>query len=364
MISGVEVLVAGAPLDPTLAGRITEVRVDHHAQLPDAFCVRISDPGLEQMDTSPFKLGAEVEIKFSSPDGGAMTSLIVGQVLAVEPEFSVGHMILAARGYDYSHALHRSSTAETYQNMTVGDIARKVAQRAGFQATVEDDGRRARLRAAEQRDRLGLPLAARAARRLRGRRREAQALLPQGRRASRQTVSLRWGEGLTASGRASPACSRSTRSSSAAGTRRPRQVMSRSPRARTARARSASSARRCAGARRRPRDRERPARVDARGGRRARPERARAARQRATSRPRARRAATRASAPARCIAIDGIGERFKRQLRALLDLARLPRARTATRRTSRSPGARRAASSTWRRRRARARSGPPSSSAS
>ncbi len=133
MISGVEVLVAGAPLDATLAGRITEVRVDHHAQLPDAFSVRISDPGLEQMDKSPFKLGAEVEIKFSSPDGGAMTSLIVGQVLAVEPDFSVGHMILAARGYDYAHALHRSSTAETYQNVTVGDIAKKHGVTVGLE---------------------------------------------------------------------------------------------------------------------------------------------------------------------------------------------------------------------------------------
>jgi phage protein D len=133
VISGVEVFVAGAPLDATLAGRITEVRVDHHAQLPDAFAVRISDPALEQMDKSPFKLGAEVEVKFASPDGGAMTSLIVGQVLTVEPEFTVGHVMLAARGYDYAHALHRSSSSATYQNVTVGDIAKTVASRAGFQ---------------------------------------------------------------------------------------------------------------------------------------------------------------------------------------------------------------------------------------
>jgi uncharacterized protein involved in type VI secretion and phage assembly len=101
--------------------------------LPDAFSIRISDPGLEHMDQSPFKLGAEVEIKFASPDGGALTSLFNGQVLTVQPDFTVGHIMLAARGYDYAHALHRSSRSETYQDMTVGDIAQKVAQRAGFQ---------------------------------------------------------------------------------------------------------------------------------------------------------------------------------------------------------------------------------------
>ena len=66
--------------------------------------------------------------------------------------------MLAARGYDYAHALNRSSHAETYQNMTVGDIAKKVAQRAGFQVgEIEDGGGVLRLLPAEQRDRLGLP---------------------------------------------------------------------------------------------------------------------------------------------------------------------------------------------------------------
>ena len=44
-------------------------------QLPDSFAVRISRPRFEQMDKSPFELGAEVEIKFASPDGGALTSI-------------------------------------------------------------------------------------------------------------------------------------------------------------------------------------------------------------------------------------------------------------------------------------------------
>jgi phage protein D len=140
VIGGVEVSVGGAALDAALADRINEVRVDHHAQLPDAFSIRISDPGLEHMDKSPFKLGAEVEIKFASPDGGALTSLFTGQVLTVEPDFTVGHMMLAARGYDYAHVLHRSSTSETYQDMTVGDIAKKVAARAGFQTGEIADG--------------------------------------------------------------------------------------------------------------------------------------------------------------------------------------------------------------------------------
>ena len=198
MIAGVEVSVGGAPLDAALADRITEVRVDHHAQLPDAFSIRISDPGLEHMDQSPFKLGAEVEIKFASPDGGTLTSLFTGQVLTVEPDFTVGHIMLAARGYDYAHALHRSSTSETYQDMTVGDIAQKVAQRAGFQAG-EIAGGGGVHHFVQQSNETDWDFLWRLARRV-----DCEVVVEKKvlhfRKASANSekVSLRWGEGLTA----------------------------------------------------------------------------------------------------------------------------------------------------------------------
>jgi len=197
VISGVEVLVGGAPLDATLAGRITEVRVDHHAQLPDSFAVLISDPGLENMDKSPFKLGAEVEVKFASPDGGAMTSLIVGQVLTVEPEFTVGHIMLAARGYDYSHALHRSSVSSTYQNVTVGDIAKTVASRSGFQTGEIAQGGGV-LDFVQQSNETDWDFLWRLARRIDCELVvEKRTLHLRAADSKSATVSLRWGEGLT-----------------------------------------------------------------------------------------------------------------------------------------------------------------------
>jgi phage protein D len=198
VIAGVEVSVGGAPLDAALADRITEVRVDHHAQLPDAFSIRISDPGLEHMDQSPFKLGAEVEIKFASPDGGMLTSLFNGQVLTVEPDFTVGHIMLAARGYDYAHALHRSSSSATYQDMTIGDIAQKVAQRAGFQAG-EIAGGGGVHHFVQQSNETDWEFLWRLARRV-----DCDVVVEKRvlhfRKASAKsgTVALRWGEGLTA----------------------------------------------------------------------------------------------------------------------------------------------------------------------
>ncbi len=42
--------------------------------------------------------------------------------------------MLAARGYDQSHALNRTRITETYQNMTLGRHRAKVADRAGLEA--------------------------------------------------------------------------------------------------------------------------------------------------------------------------------------------------------------------------------------
>jgi phage protein D len=197
MISGIEVKIDGTPLEASLAERITEVRVDHHAQLPDAFLIRLSDPGLEQMDKSPLKLGAEVEIRFTSPDGGVFTSLITGQILTVEPEFTVGHLMIAARGYDYAHMLNRTRNAETYQNATVGDVAKKVAQRAGFQiATVDDDG--GVLDFVQQSMETDWEFLWRLARRV-----DCEVVVEKKRLSFRkaaakgETVKLHWGEGLT-----------------------------------------------------------------------------------------------------------------------------------------------------------------------
>jgi phage protein D len=141
MISAVEVRVNGTPLDPELAAKLLEVRVEDHLRLPDAFLIRISDPGLEHVDSNPLEVGAEVEIKFAGIDSSdRLVTLLKGQITALEPEFAAGGAILAARGYDHSHSLNRSRTNETYQNATAADIAQKVARRAGLQTgTIDTD---------------------------------------------------------------------------------------------------------------------------------------------------------------------------------------------------------------------------------
>jgi len=141
LIAGAEIRVAGQEIDPELAAHVLEVRVEDHLMLPDAFVIRIADPQLKHVDSNPFEVGAEVEVQLAAADGNRLVSLLDGQVTSVEPEFGAQGTVIAIRGYDHSHSLNRSRRSDTYQNSTAGDIARKVAGRAGLTpGTIEDEG--------------------------------------------------------------------------------------------------------------------------------------------------------------------------------------------------------------------------------
>src|SRR4051794_23941103 len=141
LVAGAEVKVGGQTLDPTLAGRLLEVRVQDNLMLPDTFLVRILDPGLEHVDSNPLDVGAEVEVLFAGSDQNTRTSVLKGQVTSLEPEFGPEGVVIAGRAYDHSHRLTRSKETHTYQTMTAGDIAKKVAGRAGLSAgTIDDAG--------------------------------------------------------------------------------------------------------------------------------------------------------------------------------------------------------------------------------
>ena len=140
MLAGAKILIDGQPLDPALEGRLIEVRVDDNLMLPDAVSLRIADPGLEHVDSSPLEIGAEVEVQLAGAEASALAKVFKGQIAAVEPEFGAGGAVLAARGYDYSHALNRTRRTRTFQNMTAADIARKVVTTAGLTPGTIDSG--------------------------------------------------------------------------------------------------------------------------------------------------------------------------------------------------------------------------------
>lgn len=140
-ISGAEVRVDGQALDPAVAAKLVEARIQENLRLPDGCLLRFSDPGLENVDAFPLKIGSQVEVLLAAIDANSLTSVFKGMVVSLEPEFGHGGTTLGFRAYDGSHLLHQTKRAQTFQNMTASDIARKVAQKNGIgEGTIDDAG--------------------------------------------------------------------------------------------------------------------------------------------------------------------------------------------------------------------------------
>lgn len=137
LTSQVYISIGGTEVQRTTMQQIIEVSVDQNAHLPGEFSIRLHDPGMQLLDSGPFDLTKEIEIK-AAKDDGEKVSLIKGEITALEPEFEEGMICeLTVRGYDKSHRLLRETISKSYVNKKDSDLASDIAQQANLSAEVE-----------------------------------------------------------------------------------------------------------------------------------------------------------------------------------------------------------------------------------
>jgi phage protein D len=136
-VSGIDILVDGANLDPKFRDSVIEVKVVDSLQLPDMAMVRLKDPKGDAVDSQPMQLGKDLEIKTAGKGEKATTSIFKGQIAAVEPEFGQQGVVISIRAYDKAHKLNRQRKTRTFQQMSASDMVRKIASEAGLQADVK-----------------------------------------------------------------------------------------------------------------------------------------------------------------------------------------------------------------------------------
>lgn len=137
LTSQIYITVGGSEIQRALVQQISQVVVDQNAHLPGYFTIRLHDPGLELLDSGPFDLTKEVEIKAQTASGQKVT-LIRGEITSLEPSFGEGMIAeLTVRGYDSSHRMFRDMVTKSYLNKKDSDLAAEIAQAAGLRAEVE-----------------------------------------------------------------------------------------------------------------------------------------------------------------------------------------------------------------------------------
>ncbi|HEY0637164.1 MAG TPA: VgrG-related protein [Pseudonocardiaceae bacterium] len=130
--------VAGRPVPDDVRTLLTYAYVDDSRNLPDVFVLRYRDPGHVVLGKAGFAVGAPVVIKVQTADPGGPLPLMSGEVTAVGLDLDRTGTFTEVRGYDHAHRLFRGRRVAVYPNMTIADVVRKVAQRAGLKVGTVD----------------------------------------------------------------------------------------------------------------------------------------------------------------------------------------------------------------------------------
>ena len=126
--------VGGSPLPAEIAALLTYAAVDDSRNLPDRFVLRYRDPDRSVLAKGGFAIGAPVRLSVQTSDPGGPVLLLNGEVTALECELDATGTFSEVRGLDLAHRLLRGRRVAAYPGMSVPDIVRKVAQRAGLKA--------------------------------------------------------------------------------------------------------------------------------------------------------------------------------------------------------------------------------------
>ena len=130
--------VGGAPLRPEIAQLMTYAYVDDSRVLPDAFVLRFRDPGRNVLEQAGIRIGVAMKLKAQAGDSPSPEPLLAGEVTAMSVDIDTTGTVTEVRGYDHSHRLFRGRRVTAYANMTISDVVRKVAQRAGLPVDTVD----------------------------------------------------------------------------------------------------------------------------------------------------------------------------------------------------------------------------------
>ena len=133
--------VDGRPLDAALEPLIEQIIVDDFLHQPDMFVLTFRDVERTVVADARLKIGSKVTVKATDVGGNAQESLIVGEVTALEAEYTEGGSRAIVRGYDPSHRLHRGRHTRTFAGMTDSDIASEIAGAINVQiGTIDASG--------------------------------------------------------------------------------------------------------------------------------------------------------------------------------------------------------------------------------
>ncbi|HEX5619159.1 MAG TPA: VgrG-related protein [Solirubrobacteraceae bacterium] len=140
-VPGCEILLDGAPIELEIMRQLLDVTVRDSLLLPDSALVRFRDPKGTLVGSDKWSIGATLDVKLAGVDEDTFTTAFSGEIVAIEPEYGQGDVIVAFRAYDKAWRLNRVRKSATYKDVTAADMVKIIAAEAGLGlGTIQDGG--------------------------------------------------------------------------------------------------------------------------------------------------------------------------------------------------------------------------------
>jgi phage protein D len=123
------------PIMPPYSGQLIRAVVDTHLHLPGMFELHYDDQAGDILDNTNLHIGATVEINAAKYGEQSSTTIMKGEVTAIEAICENMSTTTVIRGYEKAHRLQRARRSQTFVNMTDSDIANQIASHAGLSDT-------------------------------------------------------------------------------------------------------------------------------------------------------------------------------------------------------------------------------------
>jgi phage protein D/phage baseplate assembly protein gpV len=132
--------VGGKKLDEAIEKLLVSVTVVDRLRMPDAFVIVFRDEAHTVLDTAGFKVGAKIKIQTAMPGGDETKDLISGEVTSIEAEYDLLGARAVVRGYDFMHRLSAGRKTKTWTNVTYADVVQEIVSAAHLDAEMDSSG--------------------------------------------------------------------------------------------------------------------------------------------------------------------------------------------------------------------------------
>jgi uncharacterized protein involved in type VI secretion and phage assembly len=139
-VPAVQITLNGALFDNALMGKLLDVQVRDSLLLPGTAIVRLRDTDGALIDDQRFVLGAPIEVKFGKTEKDTLATTFKGEVVAIEPEFTQGDLIISIRAYDKGWRLNRARKSRTFNDVNATDMVKAVAADVGLRPGTLESG--------------------------------------------------------------------------------------------------------------------------------------------------------------------------------------------------------------------------------